>query len=243
MPVLEFPFTRPYGGDSVPSVADKPPNGGNRVFYGGDQPASASAQSIDLSPLRPLIEQGEVYADLSAYLGGWQHQDDSGTAFVVWRDQSGNNLQTDSLGQVSAAARGNQTILLYRELKSIEVPSLAWSAYVQVRADEIPRNGNDNDGTVDNVSLELFLGDPHGNTGTVVDSDVIFPGTLTLPIGLEGQTFTGDFDVDVLTIEGGPFVADGDGEISDFSADSLVVGNHSASFGANRLFLQSMIRK
>ncbi|MGB7323311.1 MAG: right-handed parallel beta-helix repeat-containing protein [Rubripirellula sp.] len=230
---LENPFIRPYGGNSVPAVANKPPGGGTYVLYGGDQPASALAQVIDLTAIASVIDQGEVYADLSAYIGGWQNDNDTGQVYVAWRDGSNQNLQIDDLGQVNAGQRNNVTTLLPREIESIQVPMGTRNVYVEARMDRLGNDSNeqDNDGTVDNVSLELFFGDPHDNTGTTFNSDIFFPtGSLDItfpPGGVEYGDLT--IELDTLKAQGGDWT---------YNAGSLLIGslileNNKTTLGSN----------
>lgn len=148
-----FPEIVLYGTGTFPSSSSPGGSvGGSRFFAGG--PASSFSrisQLIDVSNITALIDAGLVQYSLSAYLGGFQSQNDD-AHINIWYVGSGGaqTLGIDStlLGP-DAVGRGGQTGLFLRSLNhtipagtlaiSLEVIAGGFSGY--------------NDGYADNISF------------------------------------------------------------------------------------------
>ncbi|QDT01477.1 hypothetical protein [Adhaeretor mobilis] len=117
---------RSYGGDSVPAVADRPAELENKLWYGsgaGDQDDRRLAQQIAFDFPIALVDSGSLYVDFSAYLGGWQHQDETDNARLWFRGENFVDvIQIYELIGPSSTERNDQTTLIKRELPNVPVP-------------------------------------------------------------------------------------------------------------------------
>lgn len=100
------------------------------------------------------VTQVALPFNLSAWLGGFEAQEDFSLIEVEWRDADDNILQTDALPTVSAADRGSLTGFLFKEVAGI-IP--AGTTYARVRATLTRLSGTNNDGYTDAILLKLGL--------------------------------------------------------------------------------------
>jgi len=132
-----------------------PDNRGKSLFEGGNAPISTAKQTIALGALAADIDAGTVTYDFSAWIGGWESQDDHAVVSVKFRDAAGKTLATSTLGPVTASARGSITSLLRRSHQGT-IPKGTRSALVSIVITRI--TGTYNDGSVDNIALVLRNG-------------------------------------------------------------------------------------
>ncbi len=144
-----------------------PPDRGANFFAGGcpkpcqgipyakDKVEQAS-QKISLSKYHTKIAGGSVTFALSGWFGGWSGQTDQSALTVTWLDGTGKTVGTTTIGNVSAAARGNHTGLLLRT-KNGSVPATAQQATITLTCTKgLPTVNNwYNDGYADSLSLVL----------------------------------------------------------------------------------------
>lgn len=124
---------------------------GDAFFSGGPSGAAAMTQVVDVSGWAPEIDaRTGVTMRLSALLGGFRLSDDRAQVTATYRGPAGARLGGVSLDTVTAAERGNATMLLPR-VASAPVPRLTRSISVTVRAG--PPGGSYNDAYVDDVAL------------------------------------------------------------------------------------------
>jgi hypothetical protein len=124
---------------------------GDAFFAGGPSGAAAMTQVVDVAGWAPEIDaRAGVTLRLSALLGGFRLSDDRAQVTAAFRGPSGARLGRVSLDTVTAAERGNATMLLPR-VASAPVPRLTRSVAVTVRAG--PPGGSYNDAYVDDVAL------------------------------------------------------------------------------------------
>ncbi len=134
-----------------------PPNRGRNDFEGGNAPRSTATQSISLLESAAAIRLGARYT-FSAWLGGWENQDDHATATVTFLSAHGDSVGSVKLGPVTPQERHNVTGLLYQSQSGV-VPKDATRADVTIVITRY--EGTYNDGSADNVSLMLMHG-KHG---------------------------------------------------------------------------------
>ncbi len=145
-----------YISPTDPGPADR----GKNYFWGGSdnsQNLGSSAvtsmtQTIDLTTAAALFAQGNVHFTLSAWLGGYLGQDDSGKLTVEFVSLTGQTLSTASVGPVLAKDRGNTYGLVQRSTDGA-VP--AGTIKVNVKLTITRFGGSDNDGSADDLSLVL----------------------------------------------------------------------------------------
>src|SRR5260370_121778 len=96
-------------------------NPGKNFFYGGpSNPQSIAYQECDVSPAAGLIDQGQVNFTLSAWLGGFEAQQDSAVLTIEFRSWSNNVIgNTVQLGPVTNADRQNFTQMLFRSTNGV----------------------------------------------------------------------------------------------------------------------------
>ncbi|QDT73501.1 alkaline phosphatase family protein [Lacipirellula limnantheis] len=158
-------------GGGFPSQLDPgPPDRGANFFSGGLNQQSSMSQRIDVSNLARQIDGGSLMFELSAWLGGYLNQSDSATVTARSLNAAGVEIAAMGLTAVTAADRGNATGLLCREdfgrlpplTRFIDIVITASSAF------------GENDGYVDNISLELApFGPPNGIVGDVNQDGVV----------------------------------------------------------------------
>ena len=124
---------------------------GDAFFAGGPSGAATATQVVDVSGWAPEIDgRAGVTMRLSALLGGYRLSDDRAVVSAHFRAPSGRRLGGFSLDAVTAAERGNATMLMAR-LASAPVPRLTRSVAVTVRSG--PPGGSYNDAYVDDIAL------------------------------------------------------------------------------------------
>lgn len=143
-----------YGVDTFPGTDEAGRIGGGRNFFAGgpDNAGSSATQTIDLAAAAAEIDAGQAKAALSADLGGWQGQDDSGVVDALFLDATGKELGRLSIGPVTAADRLSETKLLPRSTDGT-VP--AGSRSIRVAMTATRSAGAYNDGYFDNLSLTI----------------------------------------------------------------------------------------
>jgi len=152
-----------YGASGFPTQTDPgPKKRGLNFFSGGpDTPSSSAQQTINVGALAADIDAGTVKYALSAFLGGFDGQDDAASLEAVFTDGPGTVLKSVTLVGPSAADRGNVTALLKRSGKG-KVP--VGTRKVQVELTMTRAAGSYNDGYADALSLVL-------NLATAADED------------------------------------------------------------------------
>jgi hypothetical protein len=130
-----------------------PQDRGRNFFAGGNAALSTATQTIDLKPYGDLISAGHARYDFSGWLGGYSGQADAGSARLIFKDAAGAPLPGVILiGPVGPDARHGETGSIHREATGT-VPARARSAEVSIVVTR--REGNYNDGSVDNLSLKI----------------------------------------------------------------------------------------
>ena len=98
-----------------------------------------------------LIDNQTVWFNLSAWIGGYQEQDDNARVALTFIDQTNQAVgSTITLGPVLAAARLNITSLLFQQANGL-VPVGARSFRVMVTITRT--QGSYSDGDIDNIAL------------------------------------------------------------------------------------------
>jgi len=124
-----------------------------RFLRGGQAMLSTLSQSVDLNAVFSDIDAGLVTCHLEAYLGGSGSQEDHAAVTVEFLDAADAVLDSAVIGPVTAADRGNATILLPRET-DVAVPAGTRSAVVTIAMTRA--NGTVmNEGYADLVELTL----------------------------------------------------------------------------------------
>jgi hypothetical protein len=129
---------------------------GENFFAGGDAAYSNALQDIDISAYAVDIDAGELFCELSAWMGGYGSEGDVAGLQATFYDVNLNPLPSGAgiVGPVPED-RGNQTGLFLRtatvavspEARSIRLFQEMWRA---------EGGGEYNDGYIDNISLRLF---------------------------------------------------------------------------------------
>ncbi|HEX8616975.1 MAG TPA: Ig-like domain-containing protein, partial [Thermoanaerobaculia bacterium] len=129
--------------------------GGNGYFAGGPSTPGSTAirQIIDVSGSAAAIDAGTMLANLSGLFGGYLGVNDRMTMTARFLDGMGVQLATASIGDVTAAERGSQTLLV-PEFAIAGVPVGTRSIEVVLTAVD-SGDGNYGNGYADNVSLVL----------------------------------------------------------------------------------------
>lgn len=144
-----------YGASGgFPATSDiGPADRGHNFFAGGESNAfSRATQTIDLSALSASINGGQSKYALSAWLGGYQSQDDNARLSATFYGAGGAVLSSASLGPVLAGGRGNATGLALRDTQGyIPVGTLS----VGISLDMTRTAGSYNDGYADNLSFAV----------------------------------------------------------------------------------------
>lgn len=142
--VLEYgaPGGFPTNGD--PGPGDRGDN-----FFSATQSSSSATltQLLDVSDIAGSIDADDVDFDLSAYLGGYNSQEDNSVFTSRFLNEFGSEISQVSIGPVTAADRSGQTGLLFRQALG-DVP-------VGTRAIEFVLRSTDNDGYADNLAFSI----------------------------------------------------------------------------------------
>jgi hypothetical protein len=147
-----------YGASGgYPKTTDPgPPDRGMNFLGGGQDDATSSlAQTVDVSRCGTAIDNGNVSYALSAWLGGWEGQDDHAIVTVDFQDATGGALGTAALGPVLAADRSQDTGFLQRSTHS-RVPKGTRALRIEVVMTRT--EGTTNDGYLDDLSLAFTDG-------------------------------------------------------------------------------------
>jgi hypothetical protein len=113
-------------------------------------------QIVDLSTVCNvlLFDNQTIRFNLSAWIGGWDFNDDNARVSLTFTNQANAILgNTTTLGPILAANRSNITSLLFRKAIGL-VPSGARS--FQVQAIITRASGVSNDGAIDNIAIVLY---------------------------------------------------------------------------------------
>lgn len=155
-----------------------PPDANVNYFYGGEDvvddsnPVGTAYQDIDVSSAASLIDISNLPYALSAWLGGYDGQDDNVVLTVQFEDWKGNILGTATLGPVLSADRGGNSELLQESTSGV-VPSLTRMIHVLLTITR--EEGLNNDGLAD--SLALVLGSNSAN-GPEISQTIISAGAF-----------------------------------------------------------------
>ena len=143
------------GGGFPASTDAGPTSRGANFFAGGQSNASSSAtQVIDISGGAVTIDGGGVTFALSGFLGGFSTQGDNAVLTATFL--GGSALGTAGIGPVTAANRGNNTGLLFRDTTGrVPVGTRSISLTLQMTRTD----GSYNDGYADDLSLVLTAAD------------------------------------------------------------------------------------
>jgi uncharacterized RDD family membrane protein YckC len=143
-------------GNLFPTFSDSGPSDRGMDFFAGgpDSDVSGAVQTVDVSDVGLILDTGKVSYTLSAWLGGWQQQDDHVQLTVQFLGANGKVLAEVSLPVVLASERGGKTALL-RKTASGSVP--AGTRRVRVDVEMVREAGTYNDGYADDLSLLLHL--------------------------------------------------------------------------------------
>jgi len=185
-----------YGSPQFPDKTIAAKIGGGANFFGGGNATglSSASQTVDVSGAATEIDAGQVAVTLSADIGGYDGQEDSGVVAATFVGSSGATISTTQIGPVTAADRKGVTTLLPRTA-TVGVPAGTRSIRVTMTATR--QSGSWDDAYFDNIGLRLasnlplVTGPPPAPTGPLSPP-------LQPPIG--GQT------VDVQTVSGSVLV-------------------------------------
>ena len=149
----QFEVVKYGAAGGFPFPADPGPADRGTYFFGGGYAAlSTASQTIDLSSLAATINTGASRYDLSAWLGGYDSQNDNAKLTATFYGAGGVALSSASVGPVSNSDRGNQTGLLLRDTQGyIPVGTLN----VGITLDLTRNAGSYNDGYADNLSFAV----------------------------------------------------------------------------------------
>jgi hypothetical protein len=126
-----------------------PTNRGKNYFYGGPSAMlSTGTQLIKVGT--GGISSGRVSYVLSAWLGGYSNQPDNAQLIVTFESASGTALKTTKIGPVTVGERHDVSGLFFRQHTG-KVP--AGTEKIKVELEMMLREGGDNDGLADNLSL------------------------------------------------------------------------------------------
>ncbi|WP_353328097.1 carbohydrate-binding protein, partial [Chitiniphilus shinanonensis] len=171
--------TQLYGTGAGPSAQSAGPvNRGSYYFFGGNNIANSSAsQSHDVSSLASLIDQGQVYANLTGYLGAWKEQADRMELALEAFDQQNVLLQRLLLKGPTAQERNNLSVLLWRA-GLMRLPGGTRSVAVKLQAIRV--EGANNDAYADDLSLRLMVS-LDGGAVPVTPTPVVTPTPTAVP--------------------------------------------------------------
>ncbi len=126
-----------------------PTNRGKNYIYGGPSAMlSTGTQVIKVGT--GGISSGRVSYVLSAWLGGYSDQPDNAELIVTFESASGTALKTTKIGPVTVGERHDVSGLFFRQHTG-KVP--AGTQKIKVELEMMLREGGDNDGLADNLSL------------------------------------------------------------------------------------------
>jgi hypothetical protein len=101
-----------------------------------------------------LIDSQSVWFNFSAWLGGYQGQNDNAQVSLTFIDQTNQKVgSTTTLGPIFDADRGGIDALVFRQANGL-IPAGARSFLVMVTITRIA--GLTNDGCIDNIAVLLY---------------------------------------------------------------------------------------
>lgn len=131
-------------------------SGGTRMFTGVGA-SSTATQTVSLAPSAAAIDNGQVVADLSAYVGGYAEQHDNATVTYDFRDADGVSLGTVAFGPVFETDRGKVSGFIHFAQARPLAPG---TRSVVITISAMRTIASASDGYVDNVSLILDAPSP-----------------------------------------------------------------------------------
>jgi uncharacterized protein (TIGR03437 family) len=166
------------GGDLYQATTGIPPDANANYFYGGEtvvdssNPIGTAYQDIDVSSAASLVDAGNLPYALSAWLGGYDSQDDNTVLTVQFETWNGTVLGTATLGPVLSADRNGVSELL---LKSTSGTVPKTTRLIHILLTITREEGENNDGLAD--SLSLVLGS-NPTTGPEISQTIISAGAF-----------------------------------------------------------------
>lgn len=130
---------------------------GGASLLTGSGASSVATQTIDLTPSAAAIDNRNVDALLSVYIGGYAGQQDQARVTYSFYDAAGNNLAETAFGPVTAADRGGVSGFV-PFADSIRLPASVRSAVITISTQRFTAPAND--AYIDNVSLVLEAPSP-----------------------------------------------------------------------------------
>jgi hypothetical protein len=101
-----------------------------------------------------FIDSQVLWFNFSAWIGGYESQDDNAEASLTFTNQANQQVgNITTLGPVLAADRGNISSLVFRQANGL-VPIGARSFIVVVTMNRV--SGEYNDGDIDNIAVVLY---------------------------------------------------------------------------------------
>jgi hypothetical protein len=179
----EHTYIPPGTSSWFPDTTQSPAiNGGTQFFAGGPYDGvhnvQTATQDVNVAAAAPEIDAGGVLATLSAYLGGYDSQEDQGKATAIFLGPVSQPLGSLTIGPVTAENRNFTTELLPRSGVGAVPPG---TRTIQVVMTARWFEGNYNDAYFDNLSLTLNALPPpvlNKSVDVTVDSGMI---TVKLP--------------------------------------------------------------
>jgi hypothetical protein len=194
-----------YGASGgFPDVAAAAKIGGGKNFFGGGYATSVSSasQTVDVSGAAAQIDGGKVAVRLAADIGGFSGQSDSGTVVASFLDANGTELGKVTIGPVTNAQRGGNTVLLPRSAGAL-APNGTRSIRVTMTATRT--EGSWDDGYFDNLDLELGSGAVHPALTLRCSATRVLTATVAPTAGIASVTFS--IARQTKTVSKAPFVA------------------------------------
>ncbi|BCL39022.1 PEP-CTERM sorting domain-containing protein [Nostoc sp. MS1] len=152
-----FTFTNPFGnvvGVTLPSVdVPGPSNRGKNLFFGGaDRASSSASQSINVTNLASVIDEGKAAFDLSGWLGGYATDRDNISLNITFLNQADQSLGTASISAPTPEERNNVTGLFFNSTNG-SVP--IGTRQINVVLNAVYARGRVSDTYADNLSLVI----------------------------------------------------------------------------------------
>ncbi|WP_392531664.1 PEP-CTERM sorting domain-containing protein [Nostoc sp. C117] len=152
-----FSFTNPLSNVvnvTLPSTdVPGPSNRGQNLFFGGANRASSSAsQLIDVSDLSSTIDAGQGTFNLSAWLGGYDTDEDSASLNITFLDEANQSLGIATIASPTPVQRNNITGLF---LESADGSVPMGTRQINVLLNANYARGRVNDAYADNLSLVI----------------------------------------------------------------------------------------
>ena len=129
---------------------------GNCYFTGQLSKETTMWQTIDLNNYIDsyLIDNQLVKYNLSAWLGGYQNQNDCALVSLFFQDQFNQTIGNGTqIGPVLAADRGNVNSLVFRQTNGL-VP--IGTRFFEILVTITLASGSYNNGNVDNIKVTLY---------------------------------------------------------------------------------------